>query len=234
MRSPRRLRRTMTLGARSGRGGGILLFLLAVVAWLIYVGVRLVLSLILITFRYGLPILMTGFALAFRHVVGSGRPRPVSGSGARHVALSSRRDDPARVLDRVIRDTSAAILDAREQVSHLQHGQSQLRSEAEHYRSVARGCEMEAILAVQSDRDDLARDALRRKLACEAGAREREAHLEARDRVLAGLRISLGQLEERREDAVRKRETVRAYQQHARLRERVISAHARMERLDAL
>jgi phage shock protein A len=136
----------------------------------------------------------------------------------RHLLNASLNDlldgleNPQTMINQLIRDLDAAILATRRDVTAAL-AQRQLLDQR-HARTAADidRWQDHAALAVANQRDDLARQALARKHDLQGAQAALTAQLAAADAALAELRANLHTLEEKTQEARRKRDTLLAQQ----------------------
>ena len=135
---------------------------------------------------------------------------------------------PQRTLEQVIRDMAAAISQARGQTAEVIAQEKLIEADyLKNYR-LAQEWERKTELALTRGSDDLAREALRRKLDFERNAEMLARQLAAQQEISAKLKRDLTQLEAKYDEAIRNRDaliarhrTVLAQQQVARSSERL-------------
>src|SRR5919108_704338 len=123
-------------------------------------------------------------------------------------ALLDQAEDPEKTLDQLIRDMADAIGQARGQVAEMIAQEKLLEADMERNLNLARGWSEKAELAISRGADDLAKEALRRKLDYERNAHAYTSQLQSQQEVVAKLKHDLQQLERKYESAVRNREAL--------------------------
>jgi phage shock protein A len=135
--------------------------------------------------------------------------------------LIARAEDPEKMLNQVILDMRDQLARARREVAAAIADERKLRVQVEDEAKQARDWEKRAILAVNENRDDLAKQALLRHQ--EHG--ERAASLRETWKAQAAetekLKVALRQLNERIEEAKRKRNLLIAKQKRAQAQRRI-------------
>lgn len=130
-------------------------------------------------------------------------------------------ENPEIMLKQVIRDMDRNIQDARAAVVSAVAGEKQLAAQVEHHRRAAAELERKAESALNAAREDLARQALARKVDHDriaddlAAARQQAAETGAR------LKLQLDDLIAKRADAARRKEILVARQRTAQARTRL-------------
>jgi len=77
--------------------------------------------------------------------------------------LLNRAEDPAKMLDQILRDMEAALTDVRAQVAELVAQQRAIEADLQRATAMRDEADAKARAAVQAGNDDLARQALRNK-----------------------------------------------------------------------
>lgn len=77
--------------------------------------------------------------------------------------LIKRAEDPEKIIEQALEDMRAALRDAREEVASAMAEQKKLEREQQSYAEQMRAWENKAAEALRSGREDLAREALKRK-----------------------------------------------------------------------
>jgi len=130
-------------------------------------------------------------------------------------------ENPEVMLKQVIRDMDRNIQDARAAVVSAVAGEKQLAAQVEHHRRSAAELERKAESALKAGREDLARQALARRVDHDriaddlAAARQQAAETGAR------LKLQLDDLIAKRADAARRKEVLVARQRTAQARTRL-------------
>jgi phage shock protein A len=135
--------------------------------------------------------------------------------------LISRAEDPEKMLNQLIVDMRGQLAKAKQQVAAAIADEKRLAAQVEQERKSAEEWERRAILAVQEGRDDLAKQALLRHN--EHGQHAVQLHdtwLKHREET-EKLKLSLRQLNERIEEAKRKRSVLIARQKRVQAQRRI-------------
>ncbi|RIH85303.1 PspA/IM30 family protein [Calidithermus roseus] len=77
--------------------------------------------------------------------------------------LLKRAEDPEKIIEQALEDMRAALRDAREEVASAMAEQKKLEREQQSYAEQVRAWELKAAEALKGGREDLAREALKRK-----------------------------------------------------------------------
>lgn len=130
-------------------------------------------------------------------------------------------EDPEKMLNQIIRDMESAIRDARVQVRDMLAQQKMLEGDLRRVNDFTNEWQRKATLAVQQNRDDLAREALKRKSDYHAQVDVLQGQLTDQQALVNKLRNDLTTLESKYEDAKRNKETLLARSRAAKAREQM-------------
>ena len=130
-------------------------------------------------------------------------------------------ENPEVMLKQVIRDMDSNIQDARTAVVSAVAGEKQLGFQVEHHRRVAADLERKAESALKAGREDLAREALARRIDHERIAADLERSRAGASEICARLKSQLDTLLAKRADAFRRKEVLIARQRAAEARSRL-------------
>ncbi len=147
-------------------------------------------------------------------------------------ALLDRAENPEVVIDQIIRDMASAIAEARGQVADMIAQEKILQANVQRNESLAQEWMQKATLAVQNGRDDLAREALRRRQDYDENARVYREQLTAQSHMVDKFKNDLQQLESKYEDARRNREILIARHRRAETQQRVAQVSAQLNTMD--
>ncbi|MCL6647727.1 MAG: PspA/IM30 family protein [Chloroflexi bacterium] len=136
-------------------------------------------------------------------------------------ALLDQAEDPEKVLDQIIRDMQNALSEARTQVAEMIARERLLRSDVEENRQLVAEWERKAELALSRGMEDLAREALRRKLDYQKNLELTTAQWQTQHEAVERLKRDLQALQSKYEQAVRQRDALIARYRAARAREQV-------------
>ena len=130
-------------------------------------------------------------------------------------------ENPEVMLKQVIRDMDRNIYEARAAVVSAVAGEKQLAAQAKHHRCVASDMERKAESALTAGREDLARQALARKIDHDRVAADLErSHADASE-ICSRVKVQLDMLHAKRADACRRKDVLIARQRAAEARSRV-------------
>lgn len=136
-------------------------------------------------------------------------------------ALLDQAEDPERVIDQVIRDMQGAINDARSQVAEMIARERMLRADVEDHRKLVAEWDRKAELALSRNMEDLAREAVRRKLDYQKNLELALTQWQTQNEVVERLKADLQALQSKYENAVRQRDALVARHKAAQAREQV-------------
>jgi len=135
--------------------------------------------------------------------------------------LISRAENPEKMLNQLIVDMKGQLAKAKQQVAAAIADEKKLESDAQAEKKAAEDWERRAMLAVQENRDDLAKQALLRYNEHLAAAQQlHETWLRHRAETEA-LKLSLRQLNDKIEEAKRKKNILVARAKRAEAQERI-------------
>jgi phage shock protein A len=147
-------------------------------------------------------------------------------------ALLDQAEDPEKTLDQIIRDMGDAIGQARGQVAEMIAQEKLLEADMERNLNLGREWGQKAELAVSRGADDLAKEALRRKIDYERNAQAYTSQLQAQQDVVNKLKHDLEQLEGKYEGAIRNREALIARHRRAVAQQKVAQTAAQLTAID--
>jgi phage shock protein A len=135
--------------------------------------------------------------------------------------LISSAEDPEKMLNQIIVDMRAQLVKAKQQVAAAIADEKRLRDQADAEYRQAEEWERRAMLAVQENRDDLARQALIRQQEHAAHAQQLETTWQAHQAETEKLKNSLRDLNDKIEEAKRKKNLLLARQRRAQAQKRI-------------
>jgi phage shock protein A len=147
-------------------------------------------------------------------------------------AMLDQAEDPEKTLDQLIRDMSEAIGQARGQVAEMIAQEKLLEADMERNMSLGREWGKKAELAVSRNADDLAKEALRRKIDYDKNGQAYASQLQSQQEVVSKLKHDLEQLESKYESAVRNREALIARHRRAVAQQKVAKTAAQLSGMD--
>jgi phage shock protein A len=129
--------------------------------------------------------------------------------------LVSKAEDPEKILNQLILDMKEQLIEAKKQVAVAIADEKRLKKQLDNELHMAREWEKKAMMAIRAGRDDLAREALARKAEHDKLSSEYQAHWEAQKAASDKLRDSLRQLNNKIEEAKRRKNLLVARQKRA-------------------
>jgi phage shock protein A len=135
--------------------------------------------------------------------------------------LLDRAEDPEKMLEQIIRDMESGIGDARSQVAAMIAQEKELEADYEANAKLADEWGEKAKRAVAAGKDDLAREALRRKKDADENAAVYQQQLEIQKQTVAKLKSQLNQLEAKYQSTVSQKEALIARQKRAEVQKKV-------------
>jgi len=135
--------------------------------------------------------------------------------------LISRAENPEKMLNQLIVDMKTQLAKAKQQVASAIADEKKLQSDAEAMKKQAEDWERRAMLAVQEGRDDLAKQALARYNEHLQGAQQLHETWVKHKAESDALKLSLRQLNDKIEEAKRKKNILVARAKRAEAQQRI-------------
>lgn len=135
--------------------------------------------------------------------------------------LISRAENPEKMLNQLIADMKGQLAKAKQQVASAIADEKKLQADAEAMRKQAEDWERRAMLAVQEGRDDLAKQALLRYNEAMQGAQQLHETWVKHKAETENLKGSLRQLNDKIEEAKRKKNILIARARRAEAQQRI-------------
>jgi phage shock protein A len=135
--------------------------------------------------------------------------------------LISRSENPEKMLNQIIVDMRDQLAKAKQQVAAAIADEKRLRDQAEAEFKQSEDWEKRAMLAIQEGRDDLAKQALLRQQEHLSHAQQLQATWEAHRAETENLKNSLRDLNDKIEEAKRKKNLLLARQRRAEAQQRI-------------
>lgn len=132
-----------------------------------------------------------------------------------------KAEDPEKMLDELLREMEVEIRQARTQVAAMIAQEKELAADKAEAERGAADWQRRAELAVDQGRDDLAREALRRRRDGEENARVYAEQLTAQQQSVSRLKSQLQELENKYEQSRAKRDALIARSRRARAQQEV-------------
>ncbi len=135
--------------------------------------------------------------------------------------LISKAEDPEKMLTQILADMRSQLAKAKQQVASAIADEKRLRDQADTEYKQAQDWERRAMLAVQENRDDLAKQALVRQAEHANNGQQLEQTWEAHRLETEKLKNSLRDLNDKIEEAKRKKNLLIARQRRAQAQKRI-------------
>jgi phage shock protein A len=135
--------------------------------------------------------------------------------------LISSAEDPEKMLNQIIVDMRSQLVKAKQQVAAAIADERRLRDQADAEFRLSEDWEKRAMLAVQEGRDDLAKQALVRQGEHQSHAQQLEATWQSHKAETEKLKSSLRDLNDKIEEAKRKKNLLLARQRRAQAQQRI-------------
>jgi phage shock protein A len=138
--------------------------------------------------------------------------------------LIDQAEDPEKMIDQILREMHENIVMARAQVAAMIAQEKELELDVEETRRLAGEWGRKAERAVEAGKDDLAREALRRKRDNEESSGIYSEQLTVQTQAVSKLKDQLRQLESKHQTVMGAREALIARQRRARAQRQVAEA----------
>ncbi|GIW04180.1 MAG: phage shock protein A [Thermomicrobiales bacterium] len=146
--------------------------------------------------------------------------------------LIDRAEDPEKMIDQILRDMESSIQQARQQVAAMIAQEKELEADLAETQNLANEWANKAKRAVEAGKDDLAREALRRKRDNESNAALYEQQLSVQRQAVDKLKEQLRQLEAKYQATLSQRDSLLARQRRARAQQKVAATLSSFSPLD--
>ena len=147
--------------------------------------------------------------------------------------LIDRAEDPEKMIDQILRDMESNIVTARSQVAAMIAQEKELDADLRETRQLATEWEEKARRAVTAGKDDLAREALRRKRDNDENANVYQHQLEVQGETVEKLKHQLQLLESKYQQTMGQRDSLIARQRRAKASQQVAQFTSTLSPLDA-
>ena len=135
--------------------------------------------------------------------------------------MIDRAEDPEKMLDQILRDMQSNMTTARAQVAAMIAQEKELEADLDETQRLSAEWGQKAQRAVEAGKDDLAREALRRRRDNEENARVYGQQLDVQRGTVQKLKTQLRQLESKYQTTMGQRDSLIARQRRARAQEKV-------------
>jgi phage shock protein A len=147
-------------------------------------------------------------------------------------AILDQAEDPAKMLDQLTRDMRDGIMQARTEVAKMIADEKELEANQQRSQQLADEWQRKAGLALQKGQEDLAREALHRKIDYANNAKVYHDQWEAQHQAVEKAKADLHDLQEKYDSAVRNREQLLARHRRAQAQQQVARVAASMSAFD--
>src|SRR5581483_11161486 len=144
--------------------------------------------------------------------------------------LISRAEDPEKMLNQILVDMRSQLAKAKQQVATAIADEKRLRDQADAEFRQASDWEQKAMLAIKEGRDDLAKQALVRQGEHTSAGQQLEQTWELHRMETEKLKTSLRDLNDKIEEAKRKKNLLVARQRRAQAQKRIAETSPRCQR----
>ena len=135
--------------------------------------------------------------------------------------MISKAENPEKMLDQLLLEMNEQLIDSKKTVAASIADEKRLERVIAQNRGEAADWERKAVLAVKSGNDALAKEALLRKQEYDNAALQYQTQWEAQHSTVEGLKGSLRQLQQKIEEAARKRNLLVARVKRAEAQKRI-------------
>ena len=146
--------------------------------------------------------------------------------------MIDRAEDPEKMLDQILHDMQSNMRTARAQAAAMIAQEKELEADVQETRQLAEEWGRKAQRAVEAGKDDLAREALRRRRDNEDNARVYEQQLQIQQQTVEKLKSQLRQLEAKYQATLSQRDSLIARQRRARAQQQVAESLTAFSPLD--
>ena len=147
--------------------------------------------------------------------------------------LISKAENPEKMLDQILIDMRNQLAQAKQQVASSIADEKRLKDQADAEYKSAQDWEAKAMLAVKENRDDLAKQALLRHTESLQHANQLEETWQAQQATVEKLKNSLRDLNDKIEEAKRKKNLLLARQRSAQAQQRIAQTMSGMSEKSA-
>ena len=137
--------------------------------------------------------------------------------------LINKAENPEKMLNQLLIDMNTQLIESKKAVAMAIADEKKLERETANQESLAQDWEKKAMLAVRSGKDDLAKEALLRKQEYENAAAEYRKQWEAQLAAVDKLKASLRELQNRIDEAQRKKNLLIARAKRAEAQQKIQS-----------
>ncbi|MDR2495425.1 MAG: PspA/IM30 family protein [Spirochaetaceae bacterium] len=135
--------------------------------------------------------------------------------------MISKAEKPEKMLNQLIIDMSEQLIESKKAVAMAIADEKKLEREVMNQQALSQEWERKAMLAVQAGKDDLAKEALLRKQEYENAGMEYKKQWEAQKSAVEKLKVSLRELQNKIEEAQRKKNLLVARAKRAEAQQKI-------------
>jgi phage shock protein A len=146
--------------------------------------------------------------------------------------LLDQAEDPEKMINQLIRDMEGQLKEARGQVAEAMAQERKLEREALAAEALVEQWHGKAVLAVQRGDDDLAKQALARKIAYEKKATSLRTELEEQETAVTNMQEQLHALQAKIEDAKRQKDVLLTKHKRVKAQETIRRSRLDLSRAD--
>lgn len=146
--------------------------------------------------------------------------------------MIDKAEDPEKMLDQILRDMQSNITQARSQVAAMIAQEKELEADLNETRQLSAEWGQKAQRAVTAGKDDLAREALRRRRDNEENAKVYAQQYQAQQQMVEKLKAQLRQLESKYQATLSQRDSLIARQRRAKALTQVTASVSTLSPLD--
>jgi phage shock protein A len=137
--------------------------------------------------------------------------------------MISKAEKPEKMLNQLLIDMSEQLIESKKAVAQAIADEKKLEREAQNQQNLSQDWERKAMLAVQAGKDDLAKEALIRKQEHDTAYNEYKKQWEAQHASVEKLKVSLRELQNKIEEAQRKKNLLVARAKRAEAQQKIQS-----------
>jgi len=137
--------------------------------------------------------------------------------------LIDRAEDPEKMIDQIIRDMQTNITDARRQVAAMIAQEKELNADLKESRELSNEWQLKAKRAVDAGKDDLAREALRRKRDSDENLAVYQQQHEVQVQTVSKLKTQLAALESKYQSTLSQRDALIARKRRADATRKIVT-----------
>jgi phage shock protein A len=146
--------------------------------------------------------------------------------------MIDRAEDPEVMIDQILRDMESNISEARQQVAAMIAQEKAIEADLKETQKLSEAWGDKARRALEASKEDLAREALRRKRDNEENAEIYEEQLTAQQHAVEKLKSQLRQLEAKYQSTLSQRDSLLARQRRAKAQRQISESLTHFSPLD--